>query len=177
MSHRSWHQCRVHGRNGSSEHWPTKKTCGATSGTLIVEAVRRWWFGNGNHLRRWCTRVLVYSRTYSPTRLLAYSLTCVLAYSRTCVLAYSLTRLLTHSLTRVSWQSVGWRGLKAACEGTVDATTAVAVPGPLACMVTSSVPLPLAFSIGWHVPTAVLSNRRRDARAIACLGSRWAGVV
>ena len=77
----------------------------------------------------------------------------------------------------MSWQSVCWCGLKAACEGTVDATTAVAGPGPLARMATSSVPLPLAFGIGWHVPTAVLSDRRREAEAIARLGSRCAGVV
>ena len=70
----------------------------------------------------------------------------------------------------MSWQSVGWRGLKAAREGTVDATTAVAVPGPLACMVTSSVPLPLAFVIGWHAPTAILSNRRREAEATGVHG-------
>ena len=56
----------------------------------------------------------------------------------------------------MSWQSVGWCGLTAACEGTVDATTAVAGPGPLAHMTTSSLPLPLAFGIGWHMPTAVL---------------------
>ena len=76
----------------------------------------------------------------------------------------------------MSWQSVGWRGLKAAREGTVDATTAVAVPGPLACMVTSSVPLPLAFAIGWHAPTAVLMTtvaRLKLLRVLAVGGLVW----
>ena len=105
--------------------------------------------------------VLAYSCTRVHTRLLAYSLTHLLAYSRTRVLAYSLTRLLAYSLTY---------------SRTVDATTAVAVPGPLACMVTSSVPLPLAFAIGWHAPTAVLMTtvaRLKLLRVLAVGGLAW----